>query len=158
MIITLVAAMTQLRVIGKDNKMPWHIPEELRHFKAATIGRTIVMGRSTFDSIGQKLLPGRKTIVLTKNSCLNANGYAIASSVKNALSIAQNSGEKELVVVGGAAVYQQFLSIADKMILSILSKDYEGNVYFPSYSKDVWHTHQEIFKPEFTVKILRRVN
>lgn len=169
--ISIIAAMTKDRVIGQGNKMPWNIPEELQHFKAITMGKPMIMGRTTFDSIGRRLLPGRKTIILSRETkniefvipaqdviqdpfIVDSKPY-FANSIDNALHLAGNAAE--VMIVGGANIYKQFLPIANKMYLSIIHKDYPGEVFFPEYDESKWQAVAEEIKTEFTVTILEKI-
>ena len=107
-IISMVAAMSKNRVIGLNNSMPWHIPEELQHFKTVTMGKPIIMGRKTFDAIGRRLLPGRKTIVLTRDKDLSGEKFTVVHSIAAALDAAGDV--PEVMIVGGAGIYKEFLS------------------------------------------------
>ncbi len=140
--ISLIAAMSENRVIGLNNAMPWHIPEELQHFKQLTMGKPMIMGRKTFDAIGRKLLPGRKTIVLTRDQDLDFDGVTVVHSVMEALEAAGDVSE--VMIVGGSKVYKEFLPLAHSIYLSIISQQYSGDAFFPELDFDVWHlTSQE---------------
>jgi dihydrofolate reductase len=153
--ISIIAAMTQDRVIGQGNKMPWHIPEELQHFKTMTMGKPMIMGRATFYSIGKRLLPGRKTIILTSDLHLQGEGFVVANSIEQALLVAGDVSE--VMIVGGANVYKQFLPLADTMYLSIIHKVYSGDVFFPEYNELQWKVVSEQKHTEFTVKTLEKI-
>lgn len=150
-IISLVVAMSVNRVIGLDNRLPWRIPEELQHFKQVTMGKPIIMGRKTFDSIGRRLLPGRKSIILTRDLDLIGEGYTVVHSVLDALNAAGDV--PEVMVVGGAGVYKEFMPIANRIYLSVIKQKYAGDAYFPEFDHDVWHLVSEQDHPEFTVYI-----
>ena len=133
--ISMIAAMTVNRVIGKDNKMPWHLPEDLKHFKASTMGKPIVMGRKTFESIGRPL-PGRHNIVITRQSDFTADGITVVASFEEAQKAA---GEvEELAVIGGGQLYKQVLPLADKLYLTLINIDVEGDTYFPEWDDGSW--------------------
>lgn len=134
MSISLIVAMSRNRVIGKDNKLPWHLPADLAFFKKTTMGHTIVMGRKTYESIG-KPLPGRKNVILTGNPRFSAAGCTVIHSVEDALRLAQ---EEELFVIGGAEVFRLFFAVADKIYLTLLHHDIEGDTYFPEFSPHEW--------------------
>jgi dihydrofolate reductase len=142
--ITLVVAMASNRVIGKDNKMPWHLPEDLQHFKATTLGHTMIMGRKTFDSIGRPL-PGRKTIVVSRNPEWQFAGVQTANSLEQAISFAQKQIEPDnqsslIFVVGGSQIYQQALALdlADVVIATEIDKEIEGDAFFPPLDPIHW--------------------
>lgn len=149
--ISLVAAMSKNRVIGINNDMPWHIPEELQHFKKITMGKPMIMGRKTFDSIGRRLLPGRKTIVLTRETDLVGNGFTVVHSVDEALQAAGDA--PEIMIVGGAGIYKEFLPLAKRLYLSVISQEYIGDAFFPEFDKTQWHLVSEDHHPKFTVQI-----
>ncbi len=136
--------MSSNRAIGKDNKMPWHLPEDLQHFKATTLGHTMIMGRKTFDSIGRPL-PGRKTIVVSRNPGWEFAGVQTASSLEQAISFAQaklepNAQLPEIFVVGGSQIYQQALALdlADVVIATEIEKAIEGDAFFPPLDSNRW--------------------
>ena len=133
--IALIAAMANRRVIGKDNQMPWHLPEDLRHFKAVTLGKPIVMGRKTFDAIG-RALPGRHNIVISRQKGLAIDGATCVSSFEAAITAAGDI--EELVVIGGGQLYVLTLAIADKLYLTEISLDVAGDTFFPEWDDGTW--------------------
>jgi dihydrofolate reductase len=138
--VTLVAAMGRNRVIGLDGDMPWHFSEDLAHFKRTTMGGTMLMGRKTFDSIGRPL-PGRRTIVITRNTEWAHDGVEVVHSLGEALELAANSEPQHaagVFVVGGGDVYAQALPIADRLVLTEIDDAPEGDTYFPEWSRDEW--------------------
>lgn len=153
-IISLVAAMSENRVIGMNNTLPWRIPEELQNFKQITMGKPMIMGRKTFDSIGRRLLPGRKTIVLTRDNDLSGDGYTVAHSVSEALQAA--GAVPEVMIVGGAGVYKEFLPLAKRIYLSVIPQEYAGDAFFPDLDQSIWHLVTEHEHPKFTVKIFEQ--
>jgi dihydrofolate reductase len=124
--IAIIAAVAQNGVIGVANQMPWRIPEDLKRFKALTMGHTLVMGRKTFDSIGRPL-PGRKTIVITRDRAWAREGVTVAGTIDEALAMA----EGEVYVAGGGEIYAQTLSRADRLYLTHVEQAYEGDARFP---------------------------
>ncbi len=128
--ISLIVAMTDDRVIGRDNKLPWHLPEDLARFKRLTMGHPIVMGRKTFESIG-KALPGRQNIVVTRNRSWNASGIDIAKSLSEAISKATR--KDEVFIIGGASVFQEALPMADRLYLTIVHAVIPGDTFFPPF-------------------------
>lgn len=153
-IISLVAAMSTNRVIGINNSMPWYIPEELQYFKSITIDKPIVMGRKTFDAIGRRLLPGRTTIVLTKDQDLQGIGFSVAHSVTEALDIA--GAVPEIMIVGGAGVYKEFLPLSKRIYLSVILQEYSGDAYFPEFDMKQWHKVSEKDNDKFIANIFER--
>ncbi|MAG91893.1 type 3 dihydrofolate reductase [Candidatus Woesearchaeota archaeon] len=132
--ISLIAAMGRNRVIGKDNSLPWKLPEDMKRFKELTSGKTVIMGRKTFESIGRPL-PNRKNIIITRDQNYKAEGCIVVHSVEDAL---KNADNNEVMVIGGAQIYDLFLSKANKMYLTLIDHDFEGDAYFPEYNKDEW--------------------
>jgi dihydrofolate reductase len=128
--ISIIAALAANGVIGRDNRLPWHLSADLKRFKALTMGHHLVMGRKTFASIGRPL-PGRTTIVITRDDGFRAEGVEVAHSLEEALQKAQ--GDEEVFIAGGAEVYGQALHIADRMYLTRIHADVEGDVTFPEF-------------------------
>ncbi|MCE9677850.1 type 3 dihydrofolate reductase [Shewanella sp. AS1] len=133
--IAMIAAMANNRVIGKDNQMPWHLPEDLRHFKAMTLGKPVVMGRKTFESIGRPL-PGRHNIVISRQEGLLIEGVSCVTSFEAALALVGDC--EELVVIGGGQLYESLLPRADKLYLTQIDLDVEGDTYFPAWDDGSW--------------------
>jgi dihydrofolate reductase len=133
--IALIAAMANNRVIGKDNQMPWHLPEDLRHFKQVTMGKPVVMGRRTYESIGEPL-PGRQNIVITRNSDMTIPGVTMVSSLSEAFD--QANVCDELMIIGGGQLYAEALPFADILYLTQISLDVDGDTYFPSWDDGQW--------------------
>jgi dihydrofolate reductase len=134
MTITVLAAVGANLVIGHDGKMPWHLPEDLAHFKATTMGHTLVMGRKTYDAIGRPL-PGRRTIVLTRQPGWHAPSVEVSHSLAEALALA---GPTEVFVIGGGEVYRQAMPFADQMMLTEVEQSPEGDVVFPTFEPAHW--------------------
>ncbi|MGX9461753.1 type 3 dihydrofolate reductase [Shewanella sp. A14] len=133
--IAMIAAMANNRVIGKDNKMPWHLPEDLRHFKAITLSKPIVMGRKTFESIGRPL-PGRLNIVISRNTEFSPEGVTCVTNYEDAIAAA---GEcEELVIIGGGQLYAQLLPKADVLYLTMIDLDTDGDTFFPDWDDGSW--------------------
>ncbi|ABV86184.1 type 3 dihydrofolate reductase [Shewanella pealeana] len=133
--IAMIAAMANNRVIGKDNQMPWHLPEDLRHFKAMTLGKPVVMGRKTYESIGRPL-PGRHNIVISRQDSLVIDGVTRVSSFEEAKIAAGDCDE--LVVMGGGQLYEMLLSQADILYLTEINLTVEGDTYFPEWDNGSW--------------------
>ena len=134
-ILSVIAAMAKNRVIGIDNTLPWHLPEDLRHFKALTMGHHIVMGRKTYESIG-KPLPGRVTVIVTRDAAYRAEGCVIAPSLDAA--IAACGGDAEIFFVGGAELYAQILPRAQRLYLTEIQAEYAGDARFPAVDASRW--------------------
>ena len=133
MIISLIAAMGKNRAIGKNNSLPWSMPADLKYFMEKTKGKTVIMGRKTFESIG-KPLPNRKNIIITRDKNYKADGYVVAYSIDDALNAAKST--EEVMVIGGANIYAQFLPKANRIYLTIIKNDFEGDAFFPKYGKE----------------------
>lgn len=135
MIVSMIAAMAQDRVIGLNGLMPWHLPADLAHFKRSTMGCPVIMGRKTFNSIGRPL-PGRKNIVLTRSESLSLNGCEVVSNLAGALALV--SDQPEIFIIGGQQLYQQALPLAQRLYLTHIDAQFDGDTYFPDYSHTDW--------------------
>jgi dihydrofolate reductase len=135
MTVTIIAALGRNRVIGKDNRMPWHISDDLKRFKALTLGHPVVMGRKTFQSIG-KPLSGRDNIVITRSHAFAAPGCRVVHSLAEALTAAQ--GAAEVFVIGGAEIYAPALPLADRLQLTEVDAAIDGDAYFPQFDRSAW--------------------
>ncbi|MEW5707868.1 MAG: dihydrofolate reductase [Pseudomonadota bacterium] len=133
--IALVVAMARNGVIGAGNALPWRLPEDLKHFKALTMGHCVVMGRKTFDSIG-KLLPGRQNVIVTRRADYAVSGARVVHSVEEALESCER--QDEIFVIGGAELFRDLIDRADRMYVTELMQDFEGDVYFPAYDRSAW--------------------
>lgn len=151
MISIIVAVAGEKRVIGKKGALPWYIPEELKRFKTITMGHPIIMGRKTHESIG-KALPGRTSIVITRDENYKAEGCLVAHDLEEGLRLASFAqGHDEVFVIGGGELYKQALPLADKLYLTYIDKEIEGDVFFPDYSEfkkvvseSDWQQHEGI--------------
>lgn len=143
MVISLIAALTTNRVIGRDNTLPWHLPKDLQHFKSLTLGKSIIMGRKTYQSIGRPL-PQRHNIIVTRDKHFTATGCTVRHSLQEAINAVAE--EKELFIIGGAEIYKQALPVADFLYLTLIHADIPGNIYFPLFSQDDW---EEIHREDF---------
>ena len=133
--LTLVAAMGRNRVIGVDGDMPWHFPEDLKHFKRTTLGGVMIMGRKTFDSIGRPL-PGRRSIVITRSTEWSHDGVEVAHSLDEALALAGT--DAPVFVVGGGEIYAQALPLATRLVLTEIDDAPDGDTFFPDWPRDQW--------------------
>jgi dihydrofolate reductase len=138
--IVLVVARAHRGVIGRDNALPWHLPEDLRHFKATTMGGTLLMGRRTFESIGRPL-PGRRTVVLSRDAAWSHPGVERAGSLVEALGCCAD--RPEVFVVGGAQVYAQALPHAERIVLTEVDAEVDGDAYFPTPDPARWRCVSE---------------
>ena len=139
----LVAAVAANGVIGTAGKLPWHLPEDLKHFKALTLGHPVIMGRKTWESLG-KPLPGRENIVVTRAPGYEAHGASVAGSLEGALAFC--AGEPVAFIIGGGELYAQALPLADGLVLTEIQRDYAGDAYFPRLDRSAWHETQR--KPQ----------
>ncbi|WP_210610152.1 dihydrofolate reductase [Priestia flexa] len=132
--ISLIVAMDNNRLIGKENDLPWRLPADLQYFKQTTTGHTIVMGRKTFESIG-KPLPNRRNVILTGNKDYHHEGVKVIHSVDDLMSLEEAS---ELFVIGGATVYEQTMNVATRLYVTHIEEAFEGDTYFPEIDSSVW--------------------
>ncbi len=169
--ISIIVAMAKNGVIGLEGGMPWHISADLKHFKAVTMGKPIIMGRVTFESIG-RALPGRSNIVITRQADYEAPGAAVAGSMEAALNAARNAardagseaaGEaEEAMIIGGAEIYRAALARSDRIYLTEVAAEPEGDVYFPRFERGDWQeTAREAFPavgdtPAYSFVVLER--
>lgn len=141
MIVAAIAALSENRVIGRDNGLPWHIPEDLKHFKTLTLGKPLIMGRKTFESIGSKPLPRRTNIIVSRKG-LEAGSCPVFSNIQDALDyarrIAVRDNINELMICGGAQIYEQALPFTDRLYLTIIHQTIDGDAFFPAWSPDEW--------------------
>ena len=131
--VSIIVAMSKNRVIGKDNDMPWHLSDDLKNFKKITINKTIIMGRLTYDSIG-KPLPERNNIVLSRN--LKNSKVMVLDNLEEALNISRN--EEEVFIIGGADLYSQTINLVNKLYLTSINHEIDGDKYFPKFDKEEW--------------------
>jgi dihydrofolate reductase len=134
--ISIVVAMAADGVIGRDNQLPWHLPADLKHFKQTTMGKPILMGRKTWESIGRPL-PGRTSIVITRDRTYTAEGCVVVNSIDAAMAAA--AGQDEVMVIGGADLYRQLLPRADTIYLTRVHEAFDGDTRFPEISNSEWH-------------------
>jgi len=162
--ISIIVAVADSNAIGADNKLLWHISEDLRYFKRITDGHTIVMGRNTWDSIGRPL-PGRRNIVVS-NSLSHLDGAEVYSTLEAALEAANaDSPQEEVFIIGGGQIYKQSLSIADKLYLTVVHAQYpEATIFFPEIDYEQWrensreyHEHGEKYEYPFEFLVFERI-
>ena len=134
--LVLIAAVARNGVIGHEGGIPWHLPEDFAHFKATTLGHTLVMGRATYDSIGRPL-PGRTTIVLTRDPAWYADGVLVAHDLDSALFLAEDL-PGDIYVAGGAHVYAAALPFADEQVLTEVHQEPDGDTFYPSFDREQW--------------------
>lgn len=141
--LSLLVAMAKNRVIGRDNKLPWHLPADLKHFKFLTMGQTIVMGRKTYESIG-KPLPGRANIIVTRQTGYEVPGTTVVNSIDDALLICERTRpiNGEIFIIGGEELYRQTLKICQRIYITEIQRDFEGDAYFPEFDPSEWEETQ----------------
>jgi dihydrofolate reductase len=138
--ISIIVAMSRNRVIGKDNQLVWHLPADLRHFKETTMGRPVIMGRKTFESMG-KSLPGRTNVVVTRQEGFKAKDCIVAPSVGQALEMV--SGEPEIFIAGGGEIYSQSLPLTERMYITVIDNEFVGDTFFPEFPEKEWKLVEE---------------
>lgn len=140
MIISMIAAMGSNRVIGKNNDIPWHLPDDFRFFKETTKGHHVIMGRKNFESLPDRFkpLPDRPNIIITRSKSYRAEGAQIVHSLKDALDIAHQNNEPEAFIIGGGEIYQLALEVAEKIYLTEINGSFEGDVKFPELDLSLW--------------------
>ena len=134
-LVSLISAMDSNRLIGKDSTLPWHMPADLAFFKRTTMGKPIIMGRKTYESIG-KPLPGRVNIIVTRNAALSFPGCDIASSIDSAIALARDS--EEVMIIGGASLFQQTIGSANQIYLTLIHHSFSGDTWFPRIDTNQW--------------------
>ena len=134
MTVSIVVAISQNHAIGKDNKLLWHLPKDLKHFKEITTGGTVIMGRKTYDSVGRPL-PNRRNIIVTRQQ-IEIEGCEVVNSVEAALDLCRD--EAEVFIVGGAEIYKLAMHLTDRIYLTIVHADFEADSYFPEIKADIW--------------------
>jgi dihydrofolate reductase len=152
--ISIISAIAKNKVIGNKNGLPWHLPADFKYFKEKTAGKVLIMGLNTFKSIGEKPLPSRKHVILCDKPEYKVpgdnNDCFLASSVDQALEVAKELSVKqasdEIMICGGAFVYKQFLPLADRLYLTYINQDFEGDIYFPEFNLADW---KEISRQDF---------
>lgn len=145
MTVSSIVAISENHVIGKDNKLLWYLPNDLKHFKEITSGHTIIMGRKTFDSVG-KPLPKRRNIIITRQD-IAIEGCEVVKSIEAALELCKD--EKEVFIVGGAEIYKQSMKFTDRIYLTIVHQNFEGDSFFPEINKEEWNkVSREDFEPD----------
>ena len=144
MSLSLIWAMADNRVIGIENRLPWKLPADMKWFRQNTMGKPIIMGRLTFESFGAKPLPGRRNIIISRNPSYTADGIDVYTSLEDALQSTQNS--EETMIIGGMSLYKQSLPLADRLYMTLVHTDVEGDAWFPEYDLHHW---QETARSDF---------
>jgi dihydrofolate reductase len=140
MTISLIAALSRNRVIGRNNDLPWHLPDDMKYFMQTTKGHHVIMGRKNYDSIPEKFrpLPNRVNIVVTRQPALTLPNCTVVHSLEEAVAIAREAGEQELFIIGGAAIYQLGIPLANRLYLTEIDATLSGDTYFPAFDKNDW--------------------
>jgi dihydrofolate reductase len=140
MTISLIAALSRNLVIGRNNDLPWHLPDDMKYFMQTTKGHYVIMGRKNYDSIPEKFrpLPNRTNIVVTRQQGLKLPNCTVVHSLEEAVAIAREAGEKELFIIGGAAIYQLGMPLANRLYLTEIDATIDGDTYFPEFQKSLW--------------------
>ena len=144
--LSLLVAAAENNVIGKDNKLPWHLPNDLKYFKNTTWGMPVVMGRKTFESFG-KPLSGRRNIVVTRNKDWKADGVEVAGSINEAISLANQSDVKEIFVIGGGEIFKEVLPTANRIYITRIHHNFDGDAFFPVIDPKEWKLVKEVNCP-----------
>ena len=161
-----IVAMAKNRVIGINNSLPWYLPNDLKYFKAVTMGKPVIMGRKTYESIGRPL-PGRPNIVISTNPNYSAEGVTVVSSVAEAKALANDlvaiNGGDEAMVIGGEQIYKLFMDSLDRMYITEVMAEVEGDAWFPMFNEEEWmEASCEVFNAEgpnpydYQIRVLNR--
>jgi dihydrofolate reductase len=147
--ISLIVAVGDNNVIGKDNKLIWHLPADMKFFKEKTTGHCVITGRKNYESIPEKFrpLPNRTNIVITRQKDYKAPGTIIVNSVEDAINEAKKTGDQEIFIIGGAEIFRQSLHYADRIYLTVIHHPFEGDVFFPEINRNEWKETQRIRGP-----------
>lgn len=135
MIVSIIAAMDRNHLIGNKNQLPWHLPADFAHFKSVTMGKPIIMGRKTYDSIG-KPLPGRTNIVLSRNPDIQIEGVVCVNTFEDALTLVSDA--EEIMIIGGSTIYEMLLPQVDRMYITYVDAEFEGDAWFPQFDESQW--------------------
>lgn len=133
--LSLIVAIAKNGVIGKDNTLPWHLPEDLKRFRALTTGHHIIMGRKTYESLG-RLLPGRTTVIVSRNADYKVEGALTAGSLEAAVALCKD--DNEAFIIGGAELYKDALKLANKLYITQIDLEVQGDAFFPEFDKSAW--------------------
>ena len=162
MLISQIVAVAENKVIGKDNDLIWRLPADLKHFKNITMGHCMLMGRKNYESIGRPL-PGRTTIILTKNKDYKVEGCHVVFCIEEGIALAKSLEESELMIIGGGEIYNQTLPLTQKIYYTTVHSDFDGDTFYPSLSEPEWkllnqdfHTADEKNKYDYTFKEYKR--
>ncbi len=164
MVVSAIVATAKNNVIGKDNGIPWYLPADLKYFKRTTLGHHIIMGRKSFESIGRPL-PKRTNIIVTRDPFYMASGCIVVHSIEEGLKIAKENKEEEAFIIGGGQVYKQSFPLLEKLYLTEVDLEVEGEIYFPPVNEEEWeevkreaHLPDEKNKCAYVFRVLERKN
>lgn len=132
----MIVAMAKNRMIGKENQMPWHLPDDLKYFKAQTLNKPVIMGRKTFESLGARPLPNRPNLVVSRNKDFSAEGIQVFDSVESAIASVANADE--VVIMGGAQIYTQWVDKVDRLLITEVDATPQGDAFFPEFDQQTW--------------------
>lgn len=162
MIISCIVAVAKNNIIGKDNEIPWYLPADLRYFKKTTLGHTVIMGRNCYTSIGRPL-PKRTNIIVTRDPFFISSSCLIARSIPEALFMAHSDGESEVFIIGGGQIYKQSIDLWDKLYLTEVDLEVDGDVFFPEIDMTAWklisseyHDKDEKNEFNYTFKVFEK--
>lgn len=158
--LSLIVAIAKNGVIGKDNTLPWHLPEDLKRFRALTTGHHIIMGRKTYESLG-RLLPGRTTVIVSRNADYKVEGALTAGSLEAAVALCKD--DNEAFIIGGAELYKDALKLANKLYITQIDLEVQGDAFFPEFNKSAWketlrEAHTSAQGLSFSYITLQRLN
>lgn len=146
----MIAAMSSNRVIGKDNDLPWHLPDDFNFFKQTTKGHFVIMGRKNFESLPANFrpLPHRTNVVVTRQNNYQAEGVSIVNTIEEALELARNADQEEAFIIGGGEIYKLGLDYADKIYLTEINGEVNGDTHFPEFDKSIWKEVERKHHPQ----------
>lgn len=164
MIVSCIVATAKNRVIGKNNQMPWHLPADLAYFKRTTLGHHVIMGRKNYQAIGRPL-PDRTNIIVTRDRSFNCSNCEVVHNLEDALLLAKKNGEQEAFIIGGGNIYEQTIRYWDKLYLTEINLETDGDVFFPELNWENWtlvsekkHQKDEKNPYDYSFKIYHRTN
>jgi dihydrofolate reductase len=144
-VLSLLVAADENNLIGNQNKLPWHLPDDLKYFKNLSWAMPVIMGRKTFESVG-KVLPGRQNIIITRNREWKYAGADVVHTIEDAISLAEKRSVLEIFIIGGAEIFKTSMDRAERIYMTRIHHVFEGDVYFPEISNDTWELKKEVFR------------
>lgn len=149
MIISQIVAVAENGVIGRENDLPWHLPDDMEYFKTTTRGHHVLMGRKNFYSIPHKFrpLPGRPNIVVSRNKDLQIDGVTIVNSIEDGINIAREAGEEELFIIGGGEIFRQAMDLCDRLYITQIHGTFDGDVFYPDIDNKSWEETSRVPHP-----------